>query len=239
MEEAVSEKAALKQKVADARLQVRELSVRIKELLVKRMRPSPMKIEEEQALHPQLDRLKTRRKLVGHFGKVVSLTWARDSERAMTASQDGNVIVWNALTAKKAELVPLKSSWVMFAEISQKGPELFATGGLDNVATIWKAPQEGKEDAGYTLAQEFYGHDGYVCGARFLGDSSRLITTSGDATAGLWDFKKSKARGDKDGDRIAVSVFFLKNNTSSKFFSPKFVTWTFGLLRSSKGTRRM
>ena len=199
------EKATLKTRVADARAKVENLSSRIQDLLVKRQKPSFLRAEEELSV-----RLKTRRKLAGHFGKVVSVTWARDSERCMTASQDGNVIIWNAVTAKKAHLVPLKSSWVMFAEMSQKGPEMFATGGLDNVATLWKTPQG---EAAFKMEQEFYGHDGYVCGARFLDD--KLITTSGDGTVGLWDFRKTKACGDKDGDdRVRVFKGHDKDVTS-------------------------
>jgi len=171
-------------------------------------------------------RLKTKRKLAGHFGKVVSMTWARDSERVMTASQDGNVIVWTAASAKKAALVPLKSSWVMFAELSQTADGLtenaFATGGLDNVATVWRAPSATEP---YKLEHEFYGHDGYVCGAKFVA-GGKLLTTSGDNTAGLWDVTRasgstataaSKGAADKGegDDRVATFRGHEKDVTSA------------------------
>eukprot|EP00635_Sarcinochrysidales_sp_CCMP3193_P009495 CAMPEP_0118905478 /NCGR_PEP_ID=MMETSP1166-20130328/9468_1 /TAXON_ID=1104430 /ORGANISM="Chrysoreinhardia sp, Strain CCMP3193" /LENGTH=393 /DNA_ID=CAMNT_0006844749 /DNA_START=21 /DNA_END=1198 /DNA_ORIENTATION=- len=208
-EGASEEKGALKAKVSEARAKVEALSGRIREVLASRQKASPLNGSADvETVAPS--RLKTRRKLVGHFGKVVSVTWAHDSQRLMTASQDGNVIAWNGATAKKAHLIPLKSSWVMFAELSQTGTDMFATGGLDNVATVWKGPEPS-----FKMEQELYGHDGYVCGARFLGDD-KLITTSGDGTAGLWDLKKARGGGsDKDGDdRIAVFKGHEKDVTS-------------------------
>ena len=82
-----------------------------------------------------------------------------------------------------ANLMPLKSPWVMFAETSQDGQKQCATGGLDNVCSIWKLP-DGQEPAKMMHALE--GHQGYVCGARFVGPG-QLVTTSGDGTAALWD----------------------------------------------------
>lgn len=198
-ETAAQEKAALKAKIKEAKEKLRELSTSVNEKLGSKW-PASSAMPGDDTVKIS-GKLKTKRKLGGHFGKVVSIGWGREGERAMTASQDGHVIIWNALSATKAHVVPLKSSWVMFAEMSQEGAELFATGGLDNVATIWQTPTSG---SAYRLQSELYGHDGYVCSARFLSDA-KLLTTSGDGTAGLWDLSKPRGKSEKDvDDRVSV-----------------------------------
>lgn len=148
-------------------------------------------------VHPFGGKLRSKRKLAGHFGKVVSIAWDRSGERAMTASQDGNVIVWNGMTAKKQSLIQLKSSWVMFSEMSQCGREIFATGGLDNVATIWNMPT----GEACKPEREFFGHEGYVCGAKFL-EEEKLVTTSGDGTAALWNLSRSSENSKRSHDKV-------------------------------------
>jgi WD40 repeat protein len=41
--------------------------------------------------------LKTRRVLKGHFGKVYSMSWAGSGKELVSASQDGKLIVWDAM----------------------------------------------------------------------------------------------------------------------------------------------
>ena len=55
-----------------------------------------------------------RRSLKGHFGKIYAMHWAGEamSENLVSASQDGKLIVWNALTTNKVNAIPLRSSQV-------------------------------------------------------------------------------------------------------------------------------
>ncbi|EGB12139.1 hypothetical protein AURANDRAFT_20218 [Aureococcus anophagefferens] len=80
--------------------------------------------------------------------------------------------------------MPLKSAWVMFAEASQDDKNMCASGGLDNVCTVWQLPTAA--DPAGKLLFSLEGHEGYVCNGRFLGDN-KLLTTSGDNSASLWD----------------------------------------------------
>ena len=43
------------------------------------------------------------------------------------------------------------------------------------------------------ITHTFKGHQGYVCNARWI-DGTKLLTTSGDNTAALWDLGKTRAR---------------------------------------------
>lgn len=186
----------LKRLISVAKEKVSSLSCEIRS----KCTASRSELKSDGHVTPITSKLRTKRKLAGHFGKVVSITWDRSGERAMTASQDGNVIVWNGLSAKKTNLIQLKSSWVMFSELCQEGKEIFATGGLDNVATIWNMPTSAGEAC--KPEREFFGHEGYVCGARFV-DDQRLITASGDGTAALWNLhqKTSSSSSNSSGDK--------------------------------------
>ena len=49
---------------------------------------------------PESNVLKTRRLLKGHFGKVYSMDWAGTGSELVSASQDGKLIVWDAILSK-------------------------------------------------------------------------------------------------------------------------------------------
>jgi WD40 repeat protein len=77
---------------------------------------------------------RARRILRGHFAKVYAMHWADDKRHLVSASQDGKLIVWNALTTNKVNAIPLRSSWVMTCAYSPSG-NLVACGGLDNICS--------------------------------------------------------------------------------------------------------
>ncbi|KAL3908624.1 MAG: hypothetical protein SGILL_008415, partial [Bacillariaceae sp.] len=82
--------------------------------------------------------IKARRILKGHFGKITALHWAGDSRSVVSASQDGNLLVWNAVTANKLQSITLKSSYVMAVGMEPSKGNLVACGGLDNLCTVYK-----------------------------------------------------------------------------------------------------
>ena len=135
-------KPELKAKLRATRVAVEQLQHRVNDAL-ERQKPSPL--TREGAAAPA--KLRKRRSLKGHFGKVVSVSWLPDSNRLATAAQDGNVIVWHAPTGKKAQLLPLKNQWAMFAACAQDSSRLCATGGLDNVCTVWTLPDQNEDVA--------------------------------------------------------------------------------------------
>eukprot|EP00300_Choanocystis_sp_HF-7_P018626 c20091_g1_i3.p1 GENE.c20091_g1_i3~~c20091_g1_i3.p1 ORF type:complete len:108 (-),score=16.49 c20091_g1_i3:266-589(-) len=65
---------------------------------------------------PQVELLgiKPRRVLKGHFSKVYAMQWGiNDQTHLVSAGQDGKLIVWNAHTESKTNIVSLESAWVM------------------------------------------------------------------------------------------------------------------------------
>ncbi|GKZ01041.1 hypothetical protein MPSEU_001055500 [Mayamaea pseudoterrestris] len=123
---------------------------------------------------------KLRRTLKGHFGKVTALHWGGDSTHVVSASQDGNLLVWNAVTGSKVQAIALKSSYVMSVGMEQTNGNLIACGGLDNLCTVYNRGSSSSQPV------EMSSHDGFVSCCRFLNET-QVITSSGDASCIHWD----------------------------------------------------
>mmetsp|Transcript_35240 Transcript_35240/g.85289 ORF Transcript_35240/g.85289 Transcript_35240/m.85289 type:complete len:399 (+) Transcript_35240:148-1344(+) len=127
---------------------------------------------------------KARRTLKGHFGKVTALHWAGDSTAVVSASQDGNLLLWNAVTANKLQSISLRSSYVMSVGLEQSQGKLVACGGLDNLCTVYRWGATPNSPS--TAPQEMASHDGFVSCCRFISPQS-ILTASGDSTCIRWD----------------------------------------------------
>jgi len=151
---------------------------------------SESKSSGTRALEPKL---KTKITLKGHYGKIYSLHWAADSSRQLvSASQDGKLIIWNALTHAKLHAIPLRSSWVMTCAYSPSG-QYVASGGLDNLCSLYRIPSIEDHDPGqeYEPHCEFAEHEGYLSCCRFL-DDNKMFTSSGDSAVIEWDINAQK-----------------------------------------------
>jgi guanine nucleotide-binding protein G(I)/G(S)/G(T) subunit beta-1 len=147
---------------------------------------------------------KTRRLLKGHFGKVYAVHWSGNSKDLVSASQDGKLIVWDALQNVKLQAIPLRSAWVMTCAFEQSKGNMVACGGLDNLCSIYQINQPQVMRSHRELAA----HDGYLSCCRFLNESS-IITSSGDSTCMLWDIDLGQSKvtfQDHEGDVMSVSV---------------------------------
>ncbi|XP_071715966.1 guanine nucleotide-binding protein subunit beta-2-like [Rutidosis leptorrhynchoides] len=125
--------------------------------------------------------------LQGHTGKVYSLDWTPDKNRIVSASQDGRLIVWNALTSQKTHAIKLPCAWVMTCAFSPNGQSV-ACGGLDSVCSIFDLSSPLDKDGNMPVSRMLSGHKGYVSSCQYVpDDDTRLITGSGDQTCVLWD----------------------------------------------------
>lgn len=147
------------------------------------------------SIPPCKTKLIARRCLKGHFGKIYALHWAKTpSERLVSASQDGRLIIWNSQTSNKLASVNLRSSWVMTCAYSPSG-RFVACGGLDNICSVYKADPEADEyavqDKPHKPKTELAFHEGYLSCCRFL-DDGHMITSSGDSNCIMWDVEQKK-----------------------------------------------
>jgi WD40 repeat protein len=146
--------------------------------------------------------LKDKRTLRGHIAKVYAIHWAgipvggvpvsspdpRLTSYLISASQDGRLLIWDAYSTAKKCAIPLKSSWVMTCAYSPSG-NLVASGGLDNLCTVYKLDTTAQEGgAAPKILTELSGHTGYLSCCRFWNDD-KIVTSSGDMSCGLWDVK--------------------------------------------------
>lgn len=155
---------------------------------------------------------KVVRTLKGHFGKIYSLDWGTDKPELdyhplVSASQDGKLFIWNAMTTNKVQAIPLRSSWVMTCAFEKENNNLVCCGGLDNTGSVYKLGTEG----GFSVTRphvELTGHDGYLSCCRFMNERE-LITSSGDGLCIQWDVENSKMIhkfNDHEGDVMSVAL---------------------------------
>jgi len=127
--------------------------------------------------------MKLRRTLKGHLGKIYAMQWAEDGLTLASASQDGKLLVWNAVTCLKINALPLPSNWVMTCGYSGNG-EYVASGGLDNTCTVWNLRSQNPSKP----LRELTGHGGFLSCCRFL-DTKQILTSSGDHSCAVWDIE--------------------------------------------------
>ncbi|ERN17497.1 guanine nucleotide-binding protein subunit beta-2 [Amborella trichopoda] len=127
------------------------------------------------------------RTLQGHTGRVYSLDWTSEKNRIVSASQDGRLIVWNALTSQKTHAIKLPCAWVMTCAFSPTGQSV-ACGGLDSACSIFNLNSQTDKDGNLPVSRILSGHKGYVSCCQYVPDGdTHLITSSGDQTCILWD----------------------------------------------------
>jgi WD40 repeat protein len=68
---------------------------------------------------------------------------------------------------------------------------MVATGGLDDMCTIYALGRYDDANGGYQIKRVLSGHEGYISNTRFLSDS-QIITASGDHTCRVWDVEMGK-----------------------------------------------
>eukprot|EP01126_Amoeba_proteus_P034892 TRINITY_DN34_c0_g1_i2.p1 TRINITY_DN34_c0_g1~~TRINITY_DN34_c0_g1_i2.p1 ORF type:complete len:352 (+),score=46.68 TRINITY_DN34_c0_g1_i2:85-1140(+) len=152
----------------------------------------------------QGEKLRTRRTLKGHLAKIYALHWSADQVHLVSASQDGKLLVWDALTTNKTHAVPLRSSWVMTCAFSPSN-NFVACGGLDNICSIYNLQSK---ELPIRVCRELNAHTGYLSCCRFI-DDKNIVTSSGDTTCILWDIEggvKVKEFAEHEGDVMAISL---------------------------------
>jgi len=171
--------------------------------------------------------LRPRRTLKGHLAKIYSMHWSGDQVHLVSASQDGRLLVWDALTTNKTHAIPLRSSWVMTCAYASSG-NFVASGGLDNVCSVYNLQtDDGKP------CRELNSHGAFISCCRFL-DDGHILTSSGDHTCIMWDLEKgaqSSVFTEHDADVMGVSISPDGNNFVSCAIDSLCYLWD---LRASK-----
>jgi eukaryotic-like serine/threonine-protein kinase len=171
-------------------------------LAIEAARIAPSK-EAKEALYAALEACREQRTLLGHAGPVHSARFTPDGKRIMSFAGDGTVRFWDAENGKQLFATPDfggMGSYTNDAVLSPDGKyvvtiysgivELGQADGrrlrlTDRVARLWDAA------TGKQLAV-LRGHQERIRAAVFSADSTRLVTTSYDATARVWDIPSGR-----------------------------------------------
>lgn len=166
--------------------------------------------------------LKVYRNLKGHENKICKFVWNSNSTSILSCSQDGYMIIWDAVTGFKKNLIALDNPWVLTCGFSPDD-KLIACGGLDNCCTIYRLNEfetqeidcknNGNEISmfginNHSLLSIFKGHTAYISDCKFL-NNTKLITSSGDMTCCLWDITKGaqiSSFNDHLGDVMTIDL---------------------------------
>mmetsp|Transcript_5150 Transcript_5150/g.14989 ORF Transcript_5150/g.14989 Transcript_5150/m.14989 type:complete len:367 (+) Transcript_5150:117-1217(+) len=181
--------ATLQQRSEAAKKEIASLNARIEKSL-RSKRDGSLAATFHRPLAPVRtppSQVKCRRLLKGHFGKITALDWSADGTTIVSASQDGNLLLWDALLTSKKQDVRLKSPYVMSVCMEKSG-RYVAAGGLDNACSIYTVGDPGPAK----LKTELVSHEGYLADCKFFHSPSKMLTASGDATSLLWDVEKGQ-----------------------------------------------
>lgn len=193
------------ERIATAKKQVENLKSQVAKAQEQKMQGyAGIKAAASGKVQPLGAQPKIRRTLKGHFGKVYALHWSGGSKDLVSASQDGKLIVWDALNNIKLHAIPLRSSWVMTCAFEQSKDGMVACGGLDNLCTIYQLNQPQVVRSHRELAA----HDGYLSCCRFISHDF-ILTSSGDQTCMLWDIEMGQCKttfDDHEGDVMSLSI---------------------------------
>jgi len=146
-------------------------------------------------------RLKLRRTLKGHLGKIYAMHWTNDPSIFISASQDGLLLTWNALNTNKLNYAQLDSSWVMTCASNHFSEGYMASGGMDNTVSIYYS----KDHHNPEFVSLLEGHLGFISCCRFV-DNSQILSGSGDRSCILWDFTQKNIIKNFEHERDVLSL---------------------------------
>ncbi|MBC8160229.1 MAG: PD40 domain-containing protein [Roseiflexaceae bacterium] len=131
--------------------------------------------------------LREQRRLAGHPGNVVAVSFSPDGSMLASAARGDNAArIWDAKTGELRQTLSGHSDWLRSVVFSPDGT-LLATGSTDKTIKLWDA-QSG------ALLRTFAGHTGFVGNLAFSPDGISLASSSHDGTVRVWELPAGTLR---------------------------------------------
>ncbi|KAH3684400.1 hypothetical protein WICPIJ_004625 [Wickerhamomyces pijperi] len=202
----------LNQKISQARFETKQLYNQIDKIKGKIQDTTLTDCSKDiKSLSSTNINLKTCQVLKGHNNKIADFKWSADSKTILSCSQDGFLIIWDAVTGFKVNAIPLDSQWVLSCAYSPNS-KMVASAGLTNNCTIYSI---GNHIDDQRILTVFKGHTVGISQCEFL-NNQEILTASGDMTCKLWDISRGMKTVeflDHYGDVLSMNVN-RNNNTS-------------------------
>ena len=142
--------------------------------------------------------------LAEHKKPVISVRFSPDGKQILTTSRDGTTKLWDALTGKlELSLGFLDKEIGSLAEFNPKGDRIITA--TDGGIRIWNLSGE--------LLANLVGHTAKVNSAVFSRDGRKIVTTSEDNTAKIWDSKTGNLIASLDGHK--KNIYWAEFNSRS------------------------
>lgn len=141
-----------------------------------------------------VDSGKLLRTLDKHKEPVRQAAFSQDGKTLVSCSEDRTARLWNVATGEPGPVLAGHAWWVLSACFSPDGKWVLTAGG-DSVVKRWDA-RTGREapwaDDSGAATRSLTGHTGEINSVVFSPDSKRILTSSNDTTAKLWDAEKGQ-----------------------------------------------
>jgi WD40 repeat protein len=126
-----------------------------------------------------------QRSLRGHSGPVAGVAVTRDGKRAVSASADETLKVWDLESGRALRTLEDRSIWVKCVAVTGDGKRVVAASGNGNwTLKVWDL------ESGRPL-RTLEGHSHKVLGVAVTGDGRRVVSASSDTTLRVWDLESS------------------------------------------------
>jgi len=147
-------------------------------------------VREERGTVPAFDdrarvwKLRELRTLEGHRDTVLGVALTGDGQRAVSASLDETLKVWDVASGRELHSLEGHTSWVNDVALSRDG-RLAVSASTDNTLRVW--------DVESGFAQRILrGHSGAVNGVALSADGWLAVSASADKTLKVWELDSGR-----------------------------------------------
>jgi WD40 repeat protein len=126
------------------------------------------------------------KKFVGHTGNIRSIAVTSDGKKAITASMDHTLRVWDLVGGKEEATMKGHGNWCWSVDISGDDKEVLSSGSLDKTLRLWD--MTGKE------LKKYEGFESRVYGAAFSPDGKHVAGSGAEKDTTIRIFDRGTAK---------------------------------------------